>query len=410
VVGLETGGSYSDTSLEEISLLTETAGGEVVATVLQKRERADAAYFIGKGKVEELRLLKEETGADLIVFNRQLSPTQIRNLENVIGGKIIDRTALILDIFAKRALSREGKLQVELAQLNYLLPRLTGKGVSLSRLGGGIGTRGPGETQLEVDRRRIKRRIISLKKEIKQYRKHRSLHRYSRREKGYALVALVGYTNSGKSTLLNALTGSAVFTEDKLFATLDPTIRDFSLGKSKNVLLTDTVGFIENLPPELIEAFSATLEEIKEADLLLHVIDLSYPDYQDRIRAVIKILTDLQVADKPQLFVFNKIDLVSPTEQKYLEGQLLREYPRSVFISAKEKQGFKELREEIIKELETDFTFLKLYFPYEIWPSYHYLYEKGRVLSVEYEQEYVVLQLRINKEYVQDLTKFMEKK
>ncbi|MGI5876122.1 MAG: GTPase HflX [Dethiobacteria bacterium] len=409
VVSLETRDDCSDTSFQEVCLLTETAGGKVVAKVHQKREREDAAYFVGKGKAEEIKLLREKTGANLIIFNQELSPTQIRNLENIIGGKIIDRTTLILDIFAKRALSREGKLQVELAQLNYLLPRLTGKGAYLSRLGGGIGTRGPGETQLEIDRRKIKRRIIALKKEIKLYRKHRSLHRYSRKEKGYALVALVGYTNSGKSTLLNTLTGSTVFTEDKLFATLDPIIRNIPLEKGKNVLLTDTVGFIEDLPPELIDAFSATLEEIKEADLLLHVVDLSHPGYQDRIRVVTKILRELHIEKKPQLFVFNKIDLLDPVEQNRTEKQLSREYPRSVFISAKHKKGFLELQQEIIKLLETGFTYLKLCFPYDIWPSYHYLYEKGRVLSLEYEQDHVVLEIKINNMYLKDLTKYMNK-
>ena len=270
-----------DISMEELCLLTETAGGEVVGKIRQKSEKINTAYFIGKGKAKELKTAREEMDAGLVIFDRELSPTQIRNLENLVGGKIIDRTALILDIFAQRALSREGRLQVELAQLNYLLPRLTGRRAYLSRLGGGIGTRGPGETQLELDRRRINQRISVLRKEIKQLKKHRKLHRESRKEKGFYLVPLVGYTNAGKSALLNVLTDAQVITEDKLFATLDPTVRALSNKREKS-LLTDTVGFIRNLPYQLIDAL-ALLWRKPETNLLLHVVDISRRDFQELI-------------------------------------------------------------------------------------------------------------------------------
>lgn len=415
LVNLETG-DLNDDTMDELKLLTETAGGEVVAQLRQKRDKPDPAYYIGKGKAEALRLIREETGSNLVIFNQELSPTQIRNLENVVGGKIIDRTALILDIFAKRALSREGKLQVELAQLNYLLPRLTGRGAYLSRLGGGIGTRGPGETQLEIDRRRIKKRIAALKKDLKQIKKHRELHRFSRKEKGFTLIALVGYTNAGKSTLLNALTGSNVFTEDKLFATLDPAVRSLHLlrngketAKISKILLTDTVGFIRNLPPHLIDAFSATLEEITDADLLLHVVDLSRADYEVMIENVNETLNLLKVDEKPRVMVFNKIDLLSEPQLVFLKKKLLREYPGSVFVSAVRKEGFSDLYKAIETSLNEGMVRLKLYIPHEKWPLYHFLYEKSRVIKVEYTNLNVDVELEINKAYIKDLERYAEK-
>ncbi len=393
-------------SMEEIKLLAETAGGKVIAEAQQKREKIDPAYYIGKGKALELGTAMDEMAADLLVINGELSPTQLRNLENLIGGKIIDRTALILDIFARRALSRQGRLQVELAQLNYLLPRLTGRGVQLSRLGGGIGTRGPGETKLEVDRRRIKKKISSLKKEINEIRKHRDLHRKSRRDKGYLLVALVGYTNAGKSTLLNALTNSQVFTENKLFATLDPAVRELPLESGENILLSDTVGFIKDLPPQLIEAFSATLEELQEADLLLHVVDITSPELGKLMSSVNEILSRLGIDEKQQVVIFNKIDALSNKEFAALEQKLRRGYPSSVFISAERMLGITELQEKIESNLKSNEIRMKLFIPYDRWPSFHRLYEKGRVLKIEYQEQYVQVEAEVKEKFAKELSSF----
>jgi GTP-binding protein HflX len=337
-----------DISIEELSLLTATAGGEVVGRIRQKSNRINTAYFIGKGKAQELKIAKEEMDASLVIFDGVLSPTQVRNLENLVGGKIIDRTALILDIFAQRALSREGRLQVELAQLSYLLPRLTGRGTYLSRLGGGIGTRGPGETKLEQDRRRINQRIATLRREIKRLKKHRRLHRKSRKDKGFSLVPLVGYTNAGKSTLLNALTGAKAFTEDKLFATLDPTVRALENKEGKKILLTDTVGFIRNLPRQLIDAFGATLEEVREADLLLHVVDIGRDDFRELIASVEEILYKLEIIGKPCLYVFNKADMLPEDELNIVRDKIEREYNPALFVSAETRRNLASLHEMIL--------------------------------------------------------------
>ena len=280
-------------SLEELARLADTAGADVLLQLTQRRGRPDAATFLGRGKAEELASFCRSLGAGLVIFDRELSAAQARNLESVTGVRIIDRTQLILDIFARRARTREGKLQVELAQLNYLLPRLVGRGTELSRLGGGIGTRGPGETKLEVDRRRIRKRIAELNEAIRDVQKHRELLRRSRKEIPVPLAALVGYTNAGKSTILKKLTGAQVLVEDKLFATLDPTTRRVVLPNNEVVLLTDTVGFIRNLPHHLVAAFRATLEEVVEADLLLHVVDASHPDLEGQMEAVERVLESL---------------------------------------------------------------------------------------------------------------------
>ena len=400
----------ADLSLEELSLLTETAGGEVVGIVRQKSERANRAYYIGKGKVEELEIAREELGANLVVFDHELSPTQIRNLENMVGGKIIDRTALILDIFAQRALSREGRLQVELAQLSYLLPRQAGSRSYLSRLGGGIGTRGPGETQLEIDRRRIKTRITMLHNEIKQLKKHRKLLHESRKGKGFKTVSLIGYTNAGKSTLLNTLTGADVFTEDKLFATLDPTVRELiNNEKGKKILLSDTVGFIRNLPKQLMEAFSATLEEIQEADLLLHVVDAHRSDYDELIASVEETLGKLEITEKPRLFVFNKADLLPATSGEDSSRQMIeRQYSPAIFVSAQTGENIPRLRELISETLSLDNLSLTLHIPYDKWPSFSYLYNKGKVLNVSYDGEYAVVEVEINEQYTKSLLPFIK--
>ncbi len=296
--------------LEELRQLASSAGAEVNESILQTRQRLDPAYLIGRGKAAEIAERVQQDNLDLVIFDEILSPAQQRNLESLLQCKVIDRAALILDIFAQRARSREGKLQVELAQLNYLLPRLAGSGVALSRLGGGIGTRGPGETKLEMDRRRIRARISHIRSEIEKVRRHRHLHRARRKGIPVPVVTLVGYTNAGKSTLFTALTHSGTFQSSRMFATLDPLVRRIHLPLSGDVLLTDTVGFVRKLPPDLVAAFRATLEEIGEADLLLHVVDRSQENYKEQIRAVEEILSDLGFQDMPTLLVFNKIDLV----------------------------------------------------------------------------------------------------
>lgn len=298
-----------ESSLHELSLLAETAQAQAVSTVIQKRERVDPAYYIGKGKVLEVDELVENHEADLVIFNDELSPSQVNNLERLLPCKVIDRTQLILDIFALRARSKEGKLQVELAQLNYLLPRIVGKGTELSRLGGGIGTRGPGETKLEMDRRHIRRRIRDIKHELDKIVAHRGRYRARRKKRDLFQVALVGYTNAGKSTLLNQLTQAEAYTENQLFATLDPLTKQMRLPSGYTVLLTDTVGFIRDLPTTLVAAFRSTLEEVREADLILHVIDSHDEDHQDQIEVVESLLTELEAGHIPVVRIYNKRDL-----------------------------------------------------------------------------------------------------
>jgi GTPase len=299
-------------SMDELASLTETAQAEVLVRTSQKRDRVHPSTYIGKGKVEELIQLEEELEPDLIIFNDELSPSQIRNLSEKLNARIIDRTQLILDIFAQRAQTREGKLQVELAQLEYLLPRLVGQGTSLSRLGGGIGTRGPGETKLESDRRHIRRRIDEIKNQLKTVVQHRERYRERRKRNRTFQVAIVGYTNAGKSTLFNRLTAAGIYEEDQLFATLDPTTRKYVLPCGYNVLLTDTVGFIQDLPTTLVAAFRSTLEEVKEADFILHVVDSANPDYFNHEKTVQRLLDELEVSGTPILTVYNKQDIQHP--------------------------------------------------------------------------------------------------
>jgi GTP-binding protein HflX len=363
IVGLQMQNSKWETEelLKELMLLAETAGALTVAEVVQNRASPDSRYYVGKGKAGEIGMVAMEVGADLVIFDDELSPTQSRNLEEVIGVRVVDRTALILDIFAQRARSKEGKLQVELAQLNYILPRLTGLGTQLSRLGGGIGTRGPGETKLEVDRRRIRKRIADLQKEIEEIKKHRNLHRQARQNSSLAVVSLVGYTNAGKSTLLNALTGAGVLTEDKLFATLDPTTRQVRLPGGRQVLLTDTVGFIRKLPHHLVAAFRATLEEVANADLLLHVVDASHPQAAEQITAVNHILKRINALTQPVLTVFNKMDL---PESRLSQGALGMDYPDQVSISAHTGQGLDVLLDRMNEMLSVDDNRLEIILPY----------------------------------------------
>jgi GTP-binding protein HflX len=296
-------------AISELASLADTAGVEIVGQIIQRLEKPTAVY-LGSGKLKELVALKGEVGYNVVIFDDELSPRQQKNLEEALEVKVIDRTALILEIFARRAQTHEGKLQVELAQHQYLLPRLAGQWSHLERLGGGIGTRGPGEKQIETDRRLIERRIQRLKSELEAVRKHRTLYRTRRKRTGIAVVALVGYTNAGKSTLLNALSGADVFVEDKLFATLDPTTRRLRLSDEQTILLTDTVGFIHKLPPTVVASFRATLEELTEADLLLHVVDITHKNAAEQCQTVEDILSELGLDEKPRLTLLNKIDLV----------------------------------------------------------------------------------------------------
>lgn len=340
-------------SMEELEALTKTAGGKVVSVVLQNRQNFDRATYIGKGKVEEIIPLIEELEIDVVIFNDELSSSQVRNLTAEIPARIIDRTQLILDIFSRRANSKEGKLQVELAQLNYLLPRLTGQGHSLSRLGGGIGTRGPGETQLETDRRHIRRRMDEIKEQLKSIVKHRTLYRERRKENRMLQVALVGYTNAGKSTLHNRLTLADALEEDLLFATLDPLTRRLKLPSGFQVLLTDTVGFIQDLPTTLVAAFRSTLEEVCEADLLLHIVDASNEDYFNHEKTVLSLLAELNVRDVPILTVYNKRD-------KITSSFVPSEGTKSITISALEEEDLKKLLIRIEEEIKATLQFFEV--------------------------------------------------
>lgn len=343
LVGLqESGQSYEDLmdGLAELSRLVESVGGQVLQALWQRREGPNSATVIGSGKVQELALLVQDLGANLVVFDRELTPSQVRTLEEALGVRVVDRSEVILDIFAQRARTRAGKLQVELAQLQYLLPRLAGRGRTMSRLGGGIGTRGPGETQLEMERRAIQRRISKLRQEVEELRRHRQRLRQRREASQIPVVALVGYTNAGKSTLLNALTHAQVYVADQLFATLDPTTRRLELPDQQAVLLTDTVGFLTELPDQLVDAFQATLEEVTEADALLHVVDLSHPNWEGQIEAVETLLDKLPLATGPRQLVFNKIDRLDP---EWVEDVRLL-YPKALFVSAATGQNLDQLR------------------------------------------------------------------
>ncbi len=342
-------------SISELTQLADTAGASVVGKLIQRLSTPSKTHYLGKGKLEELISLKDGTHYDVVIFDDELSPLQQQNLEEALQVKVIDRAALILDIFTKRARTHEGQLQVELAQHQYLLPRLAGQWSHLERLGGGIGTRGPGESQLETDRRLIRRKIQRLKAQIEELRKHRRLHRQQRQKSGIPIVAIVGYTNSGKSTLLNALSHAEVFVEDKLFATLDPTTRRLTLPDKSAVLITDTVGFIRKLPPTLVTSFRATLEELNEANMLLHIVDLSSHNAPEQCQTVEEILGDLNLADKPRITALNKIDLLLDRSQTWDEETALNrladrgdaESKNSVLISATKKWGLTKLLELI---------------------------------------------------------------
>ncbi len=337
-----------EAGLAELEGLVDSAGGDVLEIVRQKRANPHPQTVVGEGKIEEIALAVQRVGATLVVFDRDLSPAQSRNLERQVGVRIVDRTEVILDIFAQRAQSGEGKLQVELAQLQYQLPRLTGRGQAMSRLGGGIGTRGPGETKLETERRAIQKRIVRLQQGVSELQAHRARLRQRRQNQEVPTIAIVGYTNAGKSTLLNCLTQSEVYAADQLFATLDPTTRKLRIENPfthqiLNLLLTDTVGFIHDLPPSLVDAFRATLEEVTEADALLHLVDLSHPEWHNQIRAVMGILQEMPTTPGPILLVFNKVDQVDGDRLTLAQ----EEYPQAIFISAHERLGLETLRQRL---------------------------------------------------------------
>lgn len=383
-------GINTEHSLQELVQLAETAGVEVLERITQNRETPDSKWFIGKGKVEELRMAIDGLGANTAIFDQELSGAQVRNLEEALNVKIIDRTQLILDIFAQRAKTREGIIQVELAQHSYLLPRLSGHGKNLSRLGGGIGTRGPGESKLETDRRHIRGRISDLKRQLEEITKHRKLHRERRKKTGAVQVALVGYTNAGKSTLLNRLTAAEVYIENQLFATLDPTSRIMELPSGKEIVLTDTVGFIQNLPHDLVAAFRATLEEVNEADLILHVVDASSDMREDQMSVVQSILEDLGSADKPQVILFNKIDLCGPEQQEMLpagEGFLK--------ISAYDEEDLERVRYAIQEHLSGGH--LKFRIPADRGDVTSLLYRIGDVVEQTFEENDIIYEVRINR-------------
>ena len=347
-------------SLEELSDLATTAGAKVAGVLSQNLDRPSPTHYIGKGKLQELIAMREETQYDVVIFDDELSPRQQRNLEEVLGVRVIDRSALILDIFARKARTHEGKLQVELAQHQYLLPRLVGQWRHLERLGGGIGTRGPGEAQLETDRRLIYRRISLLKRKIESVRKHRSLYRTRRKETGAPVVALVGYTNAGKSTLFNALSKAAVEAGDRLFSTLDPVTRRLTLPTGQPCLITDTVGFIHKLPPSIAAAFRATLEELDEAELLLHVVDITHHNAANQYLTVEKILGELRLEDKPRITVFNKLDLALKSEAELealttipcFEEPIVLPNEGVALVSAAKRWGLDRLLDKIARHVE----------------------------------------------------------
>lgn len=375
-------GDDVEESLDELEELIETAGAVSVGRIIQNRENIHPGTYIGKGKIEEVREILYETGATGVVCDDELSPAQLRNLEELLETKIMDRTLIILDIFAERANTSEGKVQVELAQLKYRLARLVGLGKSLSRLGGGIGTRGPGEKKLEMDRRLVKERIAQLNRELKEVKQHREVTRSKRSRKNIPVVAIVGYTNAGKSTLLNTLTDADVLEEDKLFATLDPTTRELELPSKQRVLLTDTVGFIRKLPHHLVEAFRSTLEEAKYADIILHVVDASNPQMDKHIHTVYGILDDLGVENKPVVTLFNKQDkLGEPVQCKDYRSDKI------ISISAKNGQGLEEVKEALEGILREQKILIERIFSYQEAGKIQQIRSQGELLEEEYRED-----------------------
>lgn len=390
-------------NVEELKNLTISAGADVEEILCHKQDKPNPKYFISTGKLEEIKNIVDNKEIELVIFDNEITPTQQRNLQLKLDTKVLDRTALILDIFAQRAHSMEGKLQVELAQLNYLLPRLMGKGIELSRLGGGIGTRGPGETKLEVDRRKIRKRISLLEKKIYQISVQRDTQRKKREEKNIFQIALVGYTNSGKSTLLNATTDSDAYVEDRLFSTLDSTTRKLKIYPNSEVLISDTVGFIEKLPHQLIASFKSTLEEVKRTDLLLLVVDISNTNFENNIYSVKEVLKEIGVWQKPVVLIFNKIDKLSSGELNSLKIK----YKNSVFISALKRIGMPELYLRIKKIIERHYLNIIVKIPYNENKIMSFIYSNCQVLGRRDLEDSTILNLNVNSKYCSILSRYI---
>ena len=399
-------GWEADDSLDELSELAVTAGADVVGDGVQKLDAPHAGTFIGKGKADEFASLCRSRDVDTVIFDDELSPAQSRNLEKVFNCKVLDRTSLILDIFAQRARTREGKLQIELAQLQHLLPRLTRFWGHLSRQQGGIGMRGgEGETQLETDRRRVQDRIARIREELDVVRRQRSIQRQARQRNRWPLVSIVGYTNAGKSTLLNQLTGAGVLAEDKLFATLDPTTRRLRLPNNQNVLLTDTVGFIRKLPHGLVEAFKATLEEVVQADLLLHVVDAGRPQAEEQIQAVEAVLKEIGADGKPTVMAFNKIDALNGNREAV--NRLVERHPTGVPISAQNGEGLPALIAELGTQIRPLREFLELSVPHGQSAVIARLHEVGQVIERRYEGDAAHFKARIPPHFHQEFARYI---
>jgi GTPase len=415
LVGVWTEGTATDAdnSLTELAALAETAGSLVLEGLIQRRSRPDASTFIGRGKVGELRAVVESTGADTVICDGELSPSQLRTLETQIRVKVIDRTALILDIFAQHAKSKEGKAQVELAQLQYFLPRLRGWGEALSRqtggsgrgggAGGGVGVRGPGETKLELDRRRIRTRISRLKRDINAMRTIRDTKRAGRRRNAVPGVAIVGYTNAGKSSMLNRLTGAGVLVEDALFATLDPTTRRAETRDGRVYTLSDTVGFVRHLPHQLVEAFRSTLEEVAQADLVVHVVDGSHPDPEEQVRAVREVLAEVGADALPELLVINKIDAAG--EETLL--RLKRTWPDAVFGSARTGRGIEDVRAAIEARLPRPAVELSVLVPYDRGDLVARVHQRGEVLATDHGDDGTLLRVRVDPVLAAELARYV---
>lgn len=399
LVGMDNDEGYD--TLEELNELAKTAGALVVGKVRVRRRTIDNATYVGSGKANELSLMGSELEADLFIFDDELSAIQLRTLEETLGARVIDRTTLILDIFAARATSREGKLQVELAQMRYRLPRLIGQGQVLSRLGGGIGTRGPGEKKLEIDRRRIRRRVFELETELSEIEKQRGLRRESRKANRIPLVALVGYTNAGKSTMLNALTDSNVLAEDKLFATLDPVVRKITLSGGTEALLSDTVGFINKLPHDLVEAFKSTLEEVSNSDLILQVVDISCHYHEKQMRVVDGVLESLHAADIPRIIVFNKADAIASCD-------LPAESENRLNVSALRGTGIEKLLSAVELKLNSARTEVDILVPYSKYEAVSMIRDRGMLLSEEHTETGTHIRALLDAESIGQLRKILD--
>ena len=402
----------SENSLRELAALAETAGAEVLDGLLQRRAHPDPATYLGKGKAQELKELVQQVGADTVIADTELAPSQRRELENVVNAKVIDRTAVILDIFAQHAKSREGKAQIELAQLEYLLPRLRGWGESMSRQAGGqaaggvgMGSRGPGETKIELDRRRINTRMAKLRKQIAAMKPARDTKRASRKKNAVPSVAIAGYTNAGKSSLLNRITKAGVLVENALFATLDPTVRKTQTPDGRPFTFTDTVGFVRNLPHQLVEAFRSTLEEIADSDLIVHIVDASHPDPAGQIATVRDVIGEVGARDIPELIVFNKIDLVDDVQKMALRGL----EPNSIAVSARSGEGIAELEAKIASLLPEPNVSVDLLIPYNRGDLVSRMHLNSRITKLDYEEEGTHVQAMVSPEFAAELAEFARK-